>query len=200
MDIVQEAYWKVMEGHVTEFEGALLHFLATHANKKGVIVEIGCWKGKSTAKLASGSMRGPRIKVYAIDNHLGPQNPRVKGKRKSSFTDFKKNIQYFEFKKIIVPIHKKSENAVKTFKKPISLLFIDGDHAYREVKKDLELWFPKVLIGGTIAFHDNISPGPERVLKEYVRSNPAFSQVKDFGIITIATKVRNKLIKLLAVD
>ena len=196
MNKIKDFYWNIMEGHISEFEGALLHYIASQASAKGVIVEIGCWKGKSTTKLASGSIAGPKVKVYAIDHHLGSQNLKIKGKRKSSFPDFKSNIDYFGFKKVIIPIHKKSENAVKTFKKPISLLFIDGDHSYRAVKKDLELWFPKVIKGSTIVFHDNISPGPERVLKEYVRNNPSFSKVKDFGIITTAIKEGRILIKL----
>lgn len=36
----------------------------------------------------------------------------------------------------------------------IDFLFIDGDHTYKAVKKDFELYAPLVRRGGMIAFHD----------------------------------------------
>ncbi len=41
----------------------------------------------------------------------------------------------------------------------IEFLFIDGDHRYKGVKKDFEIYSPLVKEGGIIAFHD-IVPGP----------------------------------------
>lgn len=56
----------------------------------------------------------------------------------------------------------------ETFKKVVSilgsikidLLFIDGDHSYKGVKSDFEMYSSLVSPGGFIAFHD-IVPGPE---------------------------------------
>ena len=39
-------------------------------------------------------------------------------------------------------------------KDKIKLLFIDGDHSYEGVKKDYELFWPKLEKGGFIVFHD----------------------------------------------
>jgi predicted O-methyltransferase YrrM len=36
----------------------------------------------------------------------------------------------------------------------IDFLFLDGSHAYEDVKKDLKLWYPKVKKGGVISGHD----------------------------------------------
>ena len=36
----------------------------------------------------------------------------------------------------------------------LDYIFIDGDHTYNGVKKDFELYYPLVKVGGTIAFHD----------------------------------------------
>jgi len=36
----------------------------------------------------------------------------------------------------------------------IDFLFIDGSHQYEDVKKDLELWFPKMKPDGIISGHD----------------------------------------------
>jgi len=41
----------------------------------------------------------------------------------------------------------------------LDFLFIDGDHTYKGVKRDFEMYSPLVREGGMIAFHD-IVPGP----------------------------------------
>lgn len=38
--------------------------------------------------------------------------------------------------------------------KPLHFLFIDGDHTYESVKKDIAGWVPKIVDGGIVAFHD----------------------------------------------
>jgi predicted O-methyltransferase YrrM len=40
--------------------------------------------------------------------------------------------------------------------KKLDFLFIDGDHSYKGVKKDFEMYSPLVRKGGIIAFHDII--------------------------------------------
>jgi predicted O-methyltransferase YrrM len=45
----------------------------------------------------------------------------------------------------------------------IDLLFIDGDHTYKGVKKDFELYSQLVIKGGIIAFHDIVPHPPETV-------------------------------------
>lgn len=53
----------------------------------------------------------------------------------------------------------------------IDFLFIDGDHSYKGVKQDFEMYSPLVQDGGLIAFHD-IVPGP----KQFVGGVPKFWQ------------------------
>ena len=36
----------------------------------------------------------------------------------------------------------------------LDFVYIDGDHKYEAVRKDIHLWYPKVKIGGTIGGHD----------------------------------------------
>jgi len=48
----------------------------------------------------------------------------------------------------------------KEFSEPIGLLFIDGDHHYETVKRDIAGWVPLVVPGGRVLFHDY---APEQV-------------------------------------
>ncbi len=49
----------------------------------------------------------------------------------------------------------KSEEAVELFpNKYFDLVFIDGDHSYEEVKRDIILWSPKVKRSGVLVGHD----------------------------------------------
>jgi predicted O-methyltransferase YrrM len=54
--------------------------------------------------------------------------------------------------------------------KQMDFIFIDGDHSYEGVKKDLEIYSPLVRKGGIIAFHD-IAPNGS---KESAGGVPAF--------------------------
>lgn len=47
-----------------------------------------------------------------------------------------------------------SQEVAKTWTDEIALLFIDGDHSYEGVKKDLDSWYPHVKSGGVIMVHD----------------------------------------------
>ena len=42
----------------------------------------------------------------------------------------------------------------EAFTDDIHLLFIDGDHRYDTVSKDIAGWTPKVVLGGIVIFHD----------------------------------------------
>ena len=69
-------------GWLTDEEGEALYELARACTGKGVIVEIGSWKGKSTVCLGLGSQAGAAVPVYAIDPHADYR-----------FGDFKTNVE-----------------------------------------------------------------------------------------------------------
>lgn len=50
--------------------------------------------------------------------------------------------------------------------RPISLLFIDGDHSYEGVQKDHNSWVSKVKKGGTILYHDYDHPDVKRFIDD----------------------------------
>ncbi len=158
--------------------------------KDGCIVEIGSYRGKSTVALCLGSKQGAGVTVYAIDPHeifegalggkFGPED------RKAFFHNMINTGCYETVRLINLP----SEKAGSGWCDPISFLWIDGDHRYEIVRKDVEVWEPHVVVGGTIAFHDSVNPslGPNKVISE-ILSTRRFRIVKKEGLTTVLEKI-----------
>lgn len=197
MDIEQiKRLADTVEGWLTDCEGEVLYKVAKNCKGEGVIVEIGSWKGKSTIWIGWGSKNGNRVSVFAIDPHTGFPEHHEKGIKIWTFEEFKNNIKSAQLDDIVIPIVKTSEEAASTFDKPVEFIFIDGLHEYEYVKLDFDLWFPKLVNGGIIAFHDTIiRDGPKKVVKDAILKTKHFKNVRFVDTITIMQKVEcNNLI------
>ncbi len=173
-------------------EGEVLYHLARKTPARGIIVEIGSWKGKSTIWMGKGSESGPKSTIYAIDPHTGsPEQIQPIW----TFPEFEKNVAQAGLTSLIQPILKTSSEAARTFDQPIDLLFIDGAHGESFVRKDAELWLPKVKIGGTVAFHDSFIgwPGVRKVAHEYLFLSSSFKQVRYINSISYGIKLNPSL-------
>jgi len=51
-------------------------------------------------------------------------------------------------------VRKTSEEAIHDIPNGLDFVYIDGNHDYEYVKKDIELYYPKVKLGGIIGGHD----------------------------------------------
>lgn len=180
---------KNVEGFLRPDEAQLLYQLAKNSPGKGVIVEIGSFKGKSTICLAWGSKQGPQSQVYAVDPHTGSKEHRQKSQVVNTFKDFQKNLHQAGVASWVKPIVKTSLKAAKNFKKQADLIFIDANHQYQAVKQDFQAWFPLLKNGGVMAFHDTLSwPGPRKVVEKYLFHSYNFKKVKVIGSITYGQK------------
>ncbi|MBA7664370.1 hypothetical protein ES703_72431 [subsurface metagenome] len=183
-----------VEGFLNNGEGEFLYNTAKKCNRRGVIVEIGSWMGKSTIFLGKGSKAGNQTKIYAIDPHTGSVEHREKYGNVWTYKNFKENIKVAEVNDIVFPIVKTSADAAQTFQDHIEFLFIDGDHRYKMVKLDFELWYPKLLNGGIIAFHDSGSLGVRKVVKEFIYKSRNFKNIGFIGSIIYAKKtIKNSI-------
>jgi predicted O-methyltransferase YrrM len=164
-------------GHLAENETRFLGLLAACVPARGTIVEIGSFKGRSTvmlAKVASHYGLGP---VVAIDPHNSPilldhqANPDA-----SSYQDFLNSIRTAGVSNHVESLVAYSTDVAESWHRPIRLLWIDGDHSYDGAKKDLDNFFPHLVPGGVVAFHDalNAFPGPIRVFVEDVLGSDRF--------------------------
>lgn len=185
-----------VEGWLTDEEGCLLYNLAKKCSGKGMIVEIGSWKGKSTIWLAKGSLEGNQVKVFAIDPHIGSSEHKKEHGEVWTFKEFESNIKNADVGDVVIPIVKTSEDSARDFDEPVELIFIDGAHEYELVKLDFDSWFPKVVNGGIIAFHDTTcGSGPKRVVEECVYKSRSFKNIRMVDSITFAQKVKKNSAK-----
>jgi len=179
-----------VEGWLARAEGKLLCRLAQRCTGRGVIVEIGSWKGKSTVWLGSGSRMGSQTKVHAIDPHTGsPEHHDLFG-QVWTFHEFQRNIRQVGLDDIVVPRVEASVPAASNFAEPVELIFIDGLHEYEGVKADFDAWVPKVIDGGIVAFHDTTGwDGPKRVVIDHLFKSRNFRKVGFVCSITYGEKV-----------
>ncbi|MEX0924387.1 MAG: class I SAM-dependent methyltransferase [Candidatus Paceibacterota bacterium] len=183
-----------IDGWLTDKEGAVLYTLAQACPSDMAIVEIGSWKGRSTLCLASGSTEGNSARVYAIDPHTGSKEHQQLFGQVWTFDEFKNNLEKHGVAQSVTPIVSTSAEAAETFagtyNQTIGLLFIDGDHSYESAKEDLELWFPKVAVGGIVAFHDALTwEGVSRLVDETVYRSPHFKKPRIASSTVYAQKV-----------
>lgn len=189
VDCAKKAATKI-EGWLKDSEGELLYNLARNCTGRGVIVEIGSWKGRSTVWLGLGSKSGRKTNVYAIDNHV--HTGKYAGIPKSeTLKEFRKNMKTAKIDKIVTHIVKSSADAAAKFNKPIELLFVDGNHKYDNVKNDFNMWFPKIIDGGTIAFHDATTKfGPKKVVEKFICKSSHFKNCSSVHSTVFAEKTK----------
>lgn len=154
--------------------------LARRAALLGNVVEIGSYKGRSTAFLASAlaDADSPN-RVVAIDPHL-----------EGTSSAFAENIRRTGADRRVDAREAFSYDVVRSFDEPIGLLWIDGDHSLAAVRQDFSDWFPKLAVGGYVAFHDTVNHwyGPTRLVRELLLERDDLAGIGVMGTITFARK------------
>jgi len=135
------------------------------------IVEIGVYEGRCLRKCLRDTEANKIIKEYwGIDpyKHLPhylklDKSHRSLGKRTEDFWKnlFIKTLRYTCFFPQLKIIKLTSEEATKIFTQRnyfpngyFDLVFIDAEHTYDALKKDINLWWPLLRSGGIICGHD----------------------------------------------
>jgi|HubBroStandDraft_4_1064222.scaffolds.fasta_scaffold302426_1 predicted O-methyltransferase YrrM len=144
-----------IEGFLAEAEAQWLFNAALQAPDGSNFVEVGSYKGRSTCSLALGC-RGTNKRVFAVDPFDGgPDLPKA-----DSLREFSQNLRRCRVSEHVEPIVGVSVEVSKSWNEPIQLLFVDGSHKYEDVLADFAGFFPHVVPGGIVAFHDVIETWP----------------------------------------
>jgi predicted O-methyltransferase YrrM len=136
-------------GWETEPEEEMLFRLAQQVPADGKIVEIGSEYGRSAACFLMASK--PSVTMVSVD--LFPEDHPLVGDLRATYV---KNLHDAGIgdRKLAIVKHDSSSAGREWQFGAIDLLFIDGDHTYEGVLRDIEAWTPHVKVGGFVAFHD----------------------------------------------
>jgi GR25 family glycosyltransferase involved in LPS biosynthesis len=135
-------------------------------------VEIGSWKGKSSAYMAVEIANSNKnIDFYCVDTWEGSVEHQGRDDLSALYDIFTENMS--PLKKYHHSLRMTSLEAVKQFEnKSLDFVFIDASHEYEDVKNDIIAWLPKVKNGGIIAGHDyyigghDFFPGVKQAVNE----------------------------------
>ena len=161
-----------IKGFLDEEEAQRLFNLALASSKVGPCLEIGSYCGKSAIYLGTACKENNSV-LFSIDHHTGSEeqqpgqeyfdpellNPET-GKI-DTLRLFRKTIEDFDLENAVIPVIGRSEIVGRNWQTPLSLIFIDGSHAYESVLNDYKIWSKHLIVGGYLLFHD-IFPDPAK--------------------------------------
>jgi precorrin-6B methylase 2 len=122
----------------------------------GQVADVGCWSGLSSVVLGLlGKQKN--FKVKAIDWFKGSPKTSLEAAAKEIdvYEVCKANMRYFELLDVVEIIPEDSVTAASKFSDAsFDFVFIDGNHQYLQVLRDIDAWWPKVKSGGVLSGHD----------------------------------------------
>lgn len=134
-----------------------LVWLATQARNHQYIVEFGSLHGRSTRALADNSFAGSRI--WAVDPWAGDYYDESGSNiRVNTFVmpQFCENLQDHIMSGKVIAVRNFSYNF--SLHHGVDMVFIDGDHTYKTVVKDIKKAYELLRPGGLICGHDYDHP------------------------------------------
>jgi len=153
-----------IQGWMSQSELMWLQTMSKSMPSNSLIVEVGTWKGRSTAAICNALNK--KSTFVTIDTWLGNSNLFIYQNSSASlvtdiFLEFLDNMKLLGhnfkwYKKNtfgLFYLRMKSVEAAKLFDdKSIDWLFLDGNHT--EADKDCDAWGVKIKSGGVISGHD----------------------------------------------
>jgi predicted O-methyltransferase YrrM len=159
-----------VKGFLDAAEGAALYQLALEASCRGPCLEIGSYCGKSALYLGAGCKANQGI-LFTVDHHQGSEeqqpgqayfDPELfdpAAGQVNTLPFLRRTLALAGLTETVVPLVCRSAVVARLWATPLSLVFIDGGHAYDTVLTDYTAWAGHVMAGGYLAFHD-IFPDP----------------------------------------
>jgi predicted O-methyltransferase YrrM len=160
-------------------------FYTKMANKPfKVYVELGTWKGYSVAFLTQKILETGKddFKVYGIDLfedssiHLKNNNSHLSDQMPYIYQIYNEVLTRYNVRDHITDIKGYSWETSEHFEdESVDFIFIDADHAYESVKKDIQAWWPKLKKGGIMSGHDYFNPFGVKQAVDEIFSNVQIS-------------------------
>ncbi len=153
--------WQETNGYFIDVDRADYEHLINMLPDGGFMVEVGSFRGRSLASV-SHVIKRKKIKVWSVDifDHVLSEDydePDVYSNKDGMLHDFNKTMELFGLTDYVeVNVMTSLEGAEKCRSLNLSpdFVFIDADHSYEAVKKDIEAWWPLVKDNGILGGHD----------------------------------------------
>lgn len=145
-------------GLLSSDDKVFLHSIAKFIPLNGIVVELGVYLGCSSSILAHSN---PDIKIYGFDLF----DDQVEGNAYKHFKLLKSalgigqkrtidNVRKIVSRYSNIQLYKIESGAVIEFNEPIDLFIEDSRHVDPILENHLNLWLPKVKVGGYVLLHD----------------------------------------------
>jgi hypothetical protein len=189
-----------IDGWLTVDEAITLYELSRGLpDEHPLAVEIGSWQGKSSICLARGLAGKVQPRLTCIDPFDASgdgESTKTYGERAQALDhglrgSFEANLREVGLRDLIDVHQGFSHELAASWRQPIDLLFVDGDHSYAAVRQDFEDWAPRIRAGGYLALHDVVHPiheGPRRVVEELVLRDPQWVDARYVDSLFVARK------------
>lgn len=161
-----------------------LHKLFDEYSLPRTVVECGCAEGRFSQEIYNWGVD----KLYLVD--LWETMPFIEGC--ASFdqewhnNNFVEILKFFGTKKnvtILKGFSHKMANEVED--ESMGMVYLDAGHDYHSVKSDIASWWPKIIPGGIMSFHDyaNYDYGVNRAVIEFVKGEQFVNRIEEDGKI-----------------
>ncbi len=159
-------------------------------------VEVGSWKGKSSAYMAIEIANSKKdIEFTCVDTWEGSVEHQGQHDLHQLYDVFIENMKPVE--EFYIPKRMTSQDAVHLYDDAsLDFVFIDASHEYEDVKNDIKAWIKKVKPGGILAGHDyylgdqNYFPGVKQAVDECLDN---FETSENCWIYRVGTPSKNSL-------
>jgi predicted O-methyltransferase YrrM len=149
---------KLNVNFVRPFPRHSVRFAKSYFNNRPItVVEIGTYKGENALNM----LKELNVKkLYVIDPYQSYEEYKKRDSETSEkglpkmYQDTQKKLRKYRDK--VIFIRKFSDDAVKEIPEA-DFIYIDGNHDYEYVKRDIDNYFPKVKSNGILAGHDIVN-------------------------------------------
>jgi predicted O-methyltransferase YrrM len=188
-------------GFMPEPEGLALFDAAASYSRRGPVLEIGSYCGKSTIYLAAAASASGQL-VVTVDHHRGseehqpgweyhdPELVDAGTGRLDTLPRLRATLAAAGLEDHVVVVVGRSADVARLWRTPLGMLFIDGGHSEQAAVTDYQGWAPWVTAGGVLAIHD-VFPDPAEggrppyLIYQRALKSGAFTEVRAEGSLRL---------------
>jgi len=136
------------------------------AKDGSVLVELGCWKGRSSCFLAVEAVNsGKQVELVFVDHWGGSAEHQADPELEVIFDIFNRNLARAGIDHKVVRAN--TVDAARLFRaNSVDFVWIDAGHTYEEVMADIKAWWPKLKVGGVMGGDDLPMDGVNKAVNE----------------------------------